>query len=138
MLRFVSSDENFAHAPSFNRADRIRKALIREISDVLRTEVKDAVMQDKVISVTDVQVSRDFSHAKVFLSMLGAESDREAVMTVIEEFTPRIRTEVGRRLKLRYTTKLVFSFDDSLERGTRVNELLKQIADEDPAAPPSS
>ncbi len=117
-------------AREFSRGDRVRKALIREISDVLATEVKEPFLRDKIISVTDLELSKDFSHAKVFLSMLGSDEDKAKVMELIEEYAPKIRTLVGRRLKLRYTTKLVFRFDDSLERGTRVNELLKKIADE--------
>ncbi len=114
----------------FSRGDRVRKALMREVSDVLATEIKEPFLRDKIISVTDIELSKDFSHAKVFLSMFGNDEDKEQVMALIEEYTPKIRTQVGRRLKLRYTTKLVFHFDDSLERGTRVNELLKKIADE--------
>ncbi len=116
-------------AREFSRADRIRKALIREISDVIATVVKDPLMADKIISVTDVDLSRDFSHAKVYISILGSTEAQNDVMALIEEFTPKIQSEVGRRLKLRYTTRLVFRMDDSLERGTRVNELLKKIAD---------
>ncbi len=118
-------------AREFSRADRVRKAMIREVSDVINTEIKDPALEHKIISVTDVELARDFSHAKVFVSVLGDEETREQVMTVIQENAPKIWTEVGRRLKLRYTTKLVFKFDDSLERGTRVNELLKKIASEE-------
>lgn len=115
--------------PEFSRADRVRKAMMREISDILASQVKDPLMVDKIISVTDIDLARDFSHAKVFLSMLGSDDEKTAVMAVIDTFTPRIRTEVGRRLQLRHTAKLTFAFDDSLERGARVNQLLKRIAE---------
>tara|TARA_B100000287_G_C20033077_1_gene543258 strand:- start:59 stop:445 length:387 start_codon:yes stop_codon:yes gene_type:complete len=118
-------------AREFSRGDRVRKALMREISDVIATEVKEPAMLDKIISVTDIDLSKDYSFAKVYLSMLGTDDEKAAVMKVIEEYTPKIRTMVGRRLKLKYTTKLVFFFDDSLERGTRVSELLRQISLED-------
>ncbi|MBK8189955.1 MAG: 30S ribosome-binding factor RbfA [Vampirovibrionales bacterium] len=115
----------------FSRADRVRKAMMREISDILASQVKDPLMVDKILSVTDIELARDFSHARVFLSMLGSDDEKAAVMEVIDSYTPRIRTEVGRRLQLRHTAKLVFAFDDSLERGARVNQLLKRIADGD-------
>jgi len=114
----------------FSRQDRVKKAMIREISDVIASEVKDPRMADQVVSVTDVDLAKDFSHAKVYVSVFGSDEAKQLVLTLLDEYSPKIRTQVGRRLKLRNTTKLVFQIDNSLERGSRVTELLKQIADE--------
>lgn len=118
-------------AREFSRQDRVKKAMIREVSDVIANEVKDPRMADQVVSVTDIDLAKDFSHAKVYVSVFGDDQTQQMVLELLEEFSPKIRTQVGRRLKLRNTTKLVFHIDDSLERGTRVNQLLKQIAEEE-------
>ena len=111
----------------FSRADRVRKAMMREVSDILRREVKDPRINDALVSIIDVEVSGDLRHAKVFVSIM-ADGDKQAeVMSILDEWTPRIRSEVGQRIRLRYTPEIVFQSDNALERGARVSQLLEQI-----------
>lgn len=113
---------------SFNRVDRVRKEMIRELSDIIQHRVKDPLLNDVVISVTDVDISPDFKHAKVFISILGDETLRDAIMGVLQDNRKLIRQELGSRVRLRYTPDLDIRYDESLERGSRVTELLNQIS----------
>lgn len=116
-----------ANRQEFNRGDRIRKAVIREFSDILAREVKDPRLVGILISVTDVEVSGDLRHARVFVSVMSDEDTQNEVMEILEEQTPKIRSELGQRIRLRYTLELDIRLDTSLERGTRVTQLLNKI-----------
>jgi ribosome-binding factor A len=117
-----------ANRNDFSRTDRIRKAIIREFSDILTHEVKDPKLVNQLISVTDVEVSGDLRHAKVFVSIMGEESLQNEIMEVLQENTPKIRSAIGQRIRLRYTPEIDVRLDNSLERGSRVTQLLNQIS----------
>jgi ribosome-binding factor A len=117
-----------ANRSDFSRADKVRKAIIREFSDILTTEVKDPALVNQLISVTDAEVSGDLRHVRVFVSVMGDEETQNAVMTVLQEQTPKIRSAIGQRIRLRYTPEIEVHLDNSLERGSRVTQLLNQIS----------
>jgi ribosome-binding factor A len=117
-----------ANRQEFSRADRVRKALMREVSDIIANEVKSPELSNSVISVTDVDLSNDLRHAKVFLSVMGSFEEQEAVMAILTDWQPKIRMMIGQRIRLRFTPEIVLKLDDSLERGTRVTQLLDQIS----------
>lgn len=117
-----------ANRQDFSRADRIRKAITREFSDIIRHEIQEPALVNQVISVTDVDVSGDLRHAKIFISVLGDEAKQEEVMGILQENLPRIRQAIGQRIRLRYTPELQLALDNSLERGSRVTQLLNQIS----------
>ncbi|MCE3234815.1 MAG: ribosome-binding factor [Vampirovibrio sp.] len=117
-----------ANRNDFSRADRVRKAIIREFSDILTHEVKDPKLVNQLISVTDVEVSGDMRHAKVFVSIMGEETLQNEIMDVLKENTPKIRSAIGQRIRLRYTPEIDVRLDNSLERGARVTQLLNQIS----------
>ena len=107
------------------RNERVRKELMREISDILRTEIRGLV---GVVSITDVEVSHDNSFAKIFYSVFGSDEQKNKSKEVIEQSVSKIRYEVGRRIRLRLTPELRFIPDDSIERGARVTELINKIS----------
>lgn len=107
------------------RNERVRKELMREISDILRTEIRGL---EGVVSITDVEVSHDNSFAKIFYSVFGSDEQKNKSNEVIEQSVSKIRYEVGRRIRLRLTPELRFIPDDSIERGARVTELLNKIS----------
>ncbi len=112
----------------FSRVDRVRKALMREVSDIIRKEVKDPRLANEVISITDVELSGDLRHAKIYVSIYGPEETQTQDMDILQEWTPQIRSEVGRRIRLHHTPEIQFYLDNSLERGSRVTQLLDQIS----------
>ena len=107
------------------RNERVRKELMRDISDILRKEIRGL---EGVVSVLDIEVAHDNSFAKVIYSVLGSEEQIEKTKEVIEKSTPPIRYEVGQRIRLRLTPELKFVYTDSLEKASRVNELLNKIS----------
>ena len=113
-----------------NRQDKVRKALMREVSDIIAHQIKDPALVNQVISVTDAEISPDLSTARIFVSICGDETVRQEIMTVLKEAEPKIRTLVGQRIRLRVTPRIEIRYDDSLERGSRITQLLDQIAQE--------
>lgn len=107
------------------RNERVRKELMREISDILRKEIRGLT---GVVSITDVEVSHDNSFAKVFYSVYGSEEQKEKSVNIINQNVSKIRYEVGKRIRLRLTPELRFIQDNSIERGSRVNEILEKIS----------
>lgn len=106
------------------RNERVRKALMREIADVLQKDVKTPCM----VSVLDVEVSHDNSFAKVYYSVYGNEEKKQETIEIVEKHTPKIRYEIGKRIRLRLTPELRFIYDNSIERGSKVNEIIEKIS----------
>ena len=98
---------------------------MREISDIIRKEVRGL---SGVVSIVNVEVAHDNSYAKVIYSVLGNPEEIEKDKEIIEKSTPKIRYEVGRRVRLRLTPELKFVFSDCLEQGSRVTELINKIS----------
>lgn len=109
------------------RNEKVRKAVMKEISDILRKEINDCKLAN-VVSITDVQMSSDNSFAKVYFSVLGDKDIIDQTMESLEKHKSKIRYHLGKRIRLRLTPDLKFFFDDSLERGLRVTELIDKIS----------
>lgn len=103
------------------RADRVAGLLRRELADILRRELEHEL--PSLISVTDVEVSRDLAHARVFISVLEIEKAPE-VMKLLIEAGPAIRHELAGRVRLRIVPALRFIHDTSTESGQRIEQLL--------------
>jgi ribosome-binding factor A len=107
------------------RNERVRKELMRDISDILRKEIRGL---KGVVSIVDVEVSHDNSYARVIYSVLGSQEDIEETKEVIEKSTPKIRYNVGKQLRLRLTPELKFEYTDGLEKSSKVMDLLNKIS----------
>ena len=110
-----------------SRKERIRKALIKEISDIILRHVKDPRIAT-VVSVTDIELSNDYTHAKVYISVFGSQQEKEDTFDAVLDTASYIRSEVGRRVRLRHTPELEFKLDDSLERGSKITSLIDKIS----------
>ena len=103
---------------------------MREVSDVLhRLLQQNPDFTDPIVSITDVEVSGDLQHAKIFLSIFGDAELQKSIMAYVQEITPKVRYELGQRVRLRLTPEILFRMDDSIERGTRVTDILNQLRD---------
>lgn len=107
------------------RNERVRKELMRDISEILRKEIRGL---EGVVSIVDVEVSHDNSFAKVIYSVLGSPEQIEKSRDIIDKNTPKIRYEVGKRIRLRLTPELKFIYSDSFEKGSRVTEIIDKIS----------
>lgn len=106
------------------RNERVRKALMKEIADIIQKDIKTAGL----VSIMDVEVAHDNSFAKIFYSVFGNDEQKQKTKETIDKNTSKIRYEIGKRIRLRLTPELRFVFDDSIERGTKVTELLNKIS----------
>ncbi len=107
------------------RNERVRKELMRDISDIIRKEVRGL---EGVVSIVDVEVSHDNSYAKVFYSVLGSPEQVEKDREIIEKNTGKVRYEVGKRIRLRVTPEIKFVYSDGLEKGSKVLDLIDKIS----------
>ena len=110
------------------RSARLQAALMEEISDIIHNEMKDPRIG--FASLTEVELSPDYRQAKVFVSVLGDEGQKESTLAGLNSAVGFIRTEVGRRVRLRFTPEIIFKLDNSIERGSRIFELLQKVEKE--------
>ena len=111
---------------SFHRTDRVSAQLRRELG----TLVRDAVAEHGLpsVSVSDVEVTRDLAHAKVFVTALQSERAQEA-MKGLKAVAPEVRYRLARAVNLRHVPELHFHYDDSVDRGERIDNLLRDLPD---------
>lgn len=107
------------------RNERVRKELMREIADIIQKDIRGL---SGLVSILDVEVSHDNSYAKVYYSVFGSEEQKEKSMEIIKQNTSKIRYEIGKRIRLRLTPELRFIYDNSIERGSKVNEIIDKIS----------
>lgn len=117
----------------FARVDRVNEQIRRELAELLHTEIKDPRVG--MVSVTEVEVSADYAHAKVFFSTL-AEGDRLAeIQHGLKQASGFLRRELGRRIRIHTTPELHFVHDRSMEHGASLSRLIdeaSQLSDQTP------
>lgn len=107
------------------RVQRIRELIREEVSDILHRGTKDPRVG--FVSVTDVELSNDLRHAKVYVSVLGSEEERTRTMDALQRAVGFVRSELAKRLRIYHTPEIQFRLDTSIERGTRVLQLLREL-----------
>ena len=108
------------------RIDRIEEQLRIEISEILERELQDPRVH--LVTVTGVKASPDLSHARVFISSLGGPDERKKVLQGLRSAAGYVRRSLGKRLHhLRKIPEITFDYDESIEKGLRIEELLDQI-----------
>jgi ribosome-binding factor A len=107
------------------RTDRIDQLLREEIGKILAREVADPRIG--FVTVTDVETAPDLRHARVWVSVIGQPSERDATVGALERAMPFVRRQLGTRLRLRRIPEFQVRLDDSAERGTRVLQLLHEL-----------
>jgi ribosome-binding factor A len=111
---------------SGKRTQRVGDLLRDEIADILRTSIRDPRLE--LVSVTAVEVSGDLQHARVFMSSADPEADFDRILGVLRGAARFMRAELGRRrLDLRHLPELQFVHDQSIARGSRIEEILRDI-----------
>lgn len=109
------------------RIARLRALFKEETSEILHRHARDPRIG--FVSVTDVELSPDLRHAKIFVSVLGDAGAKARTMEGLARAQGFIRTELARRIRLRHIPEVVFKMDESIERGARVDQLLRQVSD---------
>ncbi len=115
------------------RTDRVDELLRQEIGVIIARDIADPRIG--FVTITRVETTSDLSHAKVWVSVIGAPDEQKAALGALAHAMPFIRRELGARLRLRRIPDLHVRADDTLERGTRVLRLLSELeSGTDPAA----
>ena len=109
------------------RVERVSALIRREISHLLINGIRDERVQQAMITITEVQVSGDLQHCKVFVSIYGDENQTKLVMSGLDAASGFLRGELGRKLQLRRAPEIVFQLDRGLEKGTSVLNLLERL-----------
>jgi ribosome-binding factor A len=115
------------------RPERVAQRIQREVADIIGNRLRDPQVSQWV-GVTDVEVNPDLSLARIFVSVLSEGEERRRTLDALERATPFIRRELAGRLGLREVPEIRFLLDTSIERGARVEELLRRIERGDPPA----
>lgn len=118
-----------------HRPERVADVLRDVLAHLIREEVRDPRIG--FVTITELHVSPDLRHARVYVSRLGGAADRAASLVALNHAVPFLRREVARRAALRRTPDLVFVEDAALETGFRVDHLLDEIRREAPADEPA-
>lgn len=112
------------------RQDRVRELIKRELGEILRREL--SVNQVGIVSITDVDLSPDLRHARIFLSFVGTPSQRETATQMVESYRLRFQSMLAQSVILKYAPQLRFETDAAVERGNRVLDILDELErDED-------
>lgn len=109
---------------AYKRADRVNALLRHELQDIILREIKDPRVG--FATVTVVETSPDLRHARVFVSVLGSGEEGEASIRALDEARAFLRHELAARTDLRFVPELTFKRDVSMERATRISELLRE------------
>ena len=115
----------------YPRSRRIAEQIQREIADLIRTELKDPRIP-AFITITDVEVTRDQEHAKVFFTTLIDSGDAGETTAALKRASGFLRTQLAQRMKLRTVPQLDFKYDASVERGVKLSRLIDEAVASDP------
>ena len=111
--------------------ERVNSLIRQEISELLQRQVKDPRLGN-FIAVTAVATSPDMKYAKVFVSRIGSEEEKQETLSVLALASGFLRRELTKRLRIRRVPELSFQWDDSIERGDHLLRLIEQVtSDED-------
>ncbi|MBO8176573.1 30S ribosome-binding factor RbfA [Aeribacillus pallidus] len=110
------------------RANRVAEQMKKELSDILGRKIKDPRIG--FVTVTDVRLTGDLQQAKVYITVLGDDQQKENTLKGLAKAKGFIRSEIGQRIRLRKTPEIIFEFDESIDYGNRIETLLKEIQKE--------
>jgi ribosome-binding factor A len=110
------------------RTDRLDSQIRQELMDLLQREMKDPRLG--FATITRVETARDLGHARVWVSVLGSEVERERTMAALRVATPWLRRKLGERLSLRHVPELTVREDESIASGDRVLQIIPELSGE--------
>ncbi|SKA76497.1 ribosome-binding factor A [Clostridium sp. USBA 49] len=108
------------------RRGKINEEIKRELSNIIHNDLKDPRLT-AMISITNVEVTRDLRYGKVFVSVFGSEDDKNNSIVALKNSAGFLRRELGHRINLRYTPELIIELDNTIEKGMHIDSLIKKI-----------
>jgi ribosome-binding factor A len=110
-----------------HRIERVNHLIRQEISQLLQRQVKDPRLES-FIAVTEVETTPDLRYAKVFVSYMGSQEEKREMLDGLEAAAHFLRNQLARRLRLRRIPQLSFEWDDSIERGAHLLQLIDEVS----------
>lgn len=115
----------------YSRSQRVVEQIRRELAELIRLEVKDPRVG--FITLTDVEITPDYAHAKVFFTSMTGEADVPEILQGLRRASGFLRRELGRRIRIHTIPELHFHYDRSVEEGSRLSRLIDDVVREDEA-----
>lgn len=112
----------------FFRSDRVAAQFQRDLAELLRTEVSEPGLG--MVTLSDVEVTRDMSLIKAYVSFLGAAQTPQKCVKALNQYAPKLRHALSGRIRMRVMPELRFVHDDSIERGMKMEALLGSLAEQ--------
>tara|TARA_Y100001968_G_C19043492_1_gene565685 strand:- start:9 stop:404 length:396 start_codon:yes stop_codon:yes gene_type:complete len=109
------------------RVERVASLIRREVSDLLINGIRDDRIAHQMITITNVSVSGDLQHCKIYVSIFGPEISKQDVLDGLESSSVFVRGEIARRLQMRRAPEIIFVLDRGLEKGTDILGLLGKL-----------
>jgi ribosome-binding factor A len=113
-----------------HRIERVNSLIRQEISELLQRQVKDPRL-GSFIAVTEVNTSADLKHSRIFVSQLGNNEEKKSVLKGLTSASGFFRSKLAKSLKMRHIPELSFEWDNSIERGDRLQKLINKVAPEE-------
>jgi ribosome-binding factor A len=110
-----------------HRIERVNQLIRQQISELLRLEIKDPRLSG-MISITAVETSPDLKYGRVFVRCRGSDEEKKEVLATLTSASGFLHNELSRRIKLRHIPYLDFRWDDSLEKGAHILELIDRVS----------
>lgn len=115
---------------SENRVRRVAEQIKKDVSSIINSDIKDPRVAG-LTSVTEVKLTRDLRYASIYVSIYGSETEKDETLQTLIRATGFIRSEVGRRVRLRYTPEINFFLDNSIEYGAHIDNVIKSLKKEE-------
>lgn len=115
---------------SENRVRRVAEQIKKDVGQIIGAQVKDPGVAG-ITSVTEVQLTRDLRYASVYVSIYGSDLEKEKTLHALTRATGYIRSEIGRRIRLRYVPEINFFLDNSIEYGVHIEKVIKSLKEEE-------
>ncbi len=110
------------------RANRVAEQMKKEVGEIINQKLKDPRIG--FVTVTDIDLTNDLQHATIFISVLGDETEKEESLIGLSKASGFIRSEIGKRIRLRKVPEIVFKFDEAHEHGNRIESILRKLNEE--------
>jgi ribosome-binding factor A len=117
--------------PDHRRSERVAEGIRAEVATFLAEDAKDPRIVG-LVTVTGVDVTRDLRHAKVFVSIMGSDTERQATLEGLDSAASHLRSRVGRALRLRVAPEITFRYDESVARAAKIEALLAELREPPP------
>ncbi len=117
-----------------SRPERLGDQVRAELCTLLQRSIRDPAVQ--LVTVTHVRMSRDLQHARVYYTTLGDSPTRRETAQGLRRAAPYLRSQLGRRVRVRRVPELTFVYDESIERESRIAQVLEELRVDAPSSPP--